>query len=340
MLINLILFLILLTIMGSSEQVFADHMTASVSIPQGTSVPGCETYNECFIPYDVTVDVGSVVTWSNNDVVSHTVTSGSAADGPSGDFDSRLFKAGTTFSHTFEAEGEFPYHCMVHPWREGIVSVVDDPNFPGPPPITVKTNSNHYHEGDVIYVSGEVSEILFGYDVSLMGIAPDGNIVSIDHVMVGSDKKFGAKLAAGTSRMMDDGVYTIQVLYGTKNRTAETTFTFTGSTSDVPLDVTTPKILQPKDIVIDAKSLPSWVKNVAELWCADKIDDSAFVEGIQYLIDNDIIVVSVTSSSGSYLQEVPQWVKNNTCWWSAGMITDEDFAAGIEYLIKEGIIIV
>jgi predicted secreted protein with PEFG-CTERM motif len=102
---------------------FADHATASVSAPQGTSVPGCETTNECFIPYEVTVDVGGVVTWSNDDSAAHTVTAGSAGDGPSGIFDSSLFMAGTTFSHTFEAEGEFPYFCMVHPWMEGIVTV-------------------------------------------------------------------------------------------------------------------------------------------------------------------------------------------------------------------------
>jgi predicted secreted protein with PEFG-CTERM motif len=102
---------------------FADHATASVSTPQGTSVPGCETTNECFIPYEVTVDVGGVVTWSNDDSAAHTVTSGSAADGPSGVFDSSLFMAGTTFSHEFEAVGEYPYFCMVHPWMEGIVTV-------------------------------------------------------------------------------------------------------------------------------------------------------------------------------------------------------------------------
>jgi len=102
---------------------FADHATASVSTPQGTSVPGCETTNECFIPYEVTVDVGGVVTWSNDDSAAHTVTAGSAADGPSGVFDSSLFMAGTTFSHEFEAVGEYPYFCMVHPWMEGIVTV-------------------------------------------------------------------------------------------------------------------------------------------------------------------------------------------------------------------------
>ena len=31
--------------------------------------------------------------------------------------------AGTTFSHTFESAGEFPYFCMVHPWMVGIVTV-------------------------------------------------------------------------------------------------------------------------------------------------------------------------------------------------------------------------
>jgi len=107
----------------STSSVFADHATAAVSTPQGTSVPGCETTNERFTPYEVTVDVGGVVTWSNDDSAAHTVTAGSAADGPSGVFDSSLFMAGTTFSHTFEAEGEVPYFCMVHPWMEGIVTV-------------------------------------------------------------------------------------------------------------------------------------------------------------------------------------------------------------------------
>ena len=102
---------------------FADHATASVSVPSGTSVPGCEKTNECYIPYEVTVDVGGVVTWSNDDTAAHTVTAGSAADGPSGVFDSSLFMAGTTFEHKFEAAGDFPYFCMVHPWMQGMVVV-------------------------------------------------------------------------------------------------------------------------------------------------------------------------------------------------------------------------
>jgi hypothetical protein len=87
-------------------------------------------------------------------------------------------------------------------------------------------------------------------------------------------------------------------------------------------------------------TIPSWVKNVAGFWCEDKIDDASFVEGIQYLIDKDIIVIPSATPSDTDSQEVPQWVKNNACWWSDGSITDLDFALGLEYLVRQGIILV
>jgi plastocyanin len=151
-------FLVLFAIsLGTANPVFADHATASVSAPQGTSVPGCETANECFMPYEVTVDVGGEVTWSNDDTAAHTVTAGSAADGPSGVFDSSLFMAGTTFSHTFDAEGVFPYFCMVHPWMQGIVTVQADE---GPEP------------GDGTIIVGAPPED----ETTVTGISEDGTI--------------------------------------------------------------------------------------------------------------------------------------------------------------------
>jgi len=84
-------------------------------------------------------------------------------------------------------------------------------------------------------------------------------------------------------------------------------------------------------------SIPSWIKDVAAFWCENKIDDASFVEGIQYLIDNDIIVISGTTT-GTGSQEIPSWIKNNACWWSQGLISDSDFAQGLQYLVREGII--
>ncbi len=109
---------------------------ANVSAPQGTSVPGCEETNKCFVPYEVSIPVGGQVTWSNDDTAAHTVTAGSQADGPSGIFDSSLFMAGTTFSHQFNDGGIYPYFCMVHPWMSGIVNVG---NYPDSSPSSTET---------------------------------------------------------------------------------------------------------------------------------------------------------------------------------------------------------
>ena len=102
---------------------FASAEQVSVSVPQGTSVPGCEETNECFLPYLVTIHPGDEVVWSNDDTAAHTVTSGTTAVGADGLFDSSLFMAGATFSHTFDTLGEYDYFCMVHPWMLGKVFV-------------------------------------------------------------------------------------------------------------------------------------------------------------------------------------------------------------------------
>jgi len=44
-------------------------------------------------------------------------------------------------------------------------------------------------------------------------------------------------------------------------------------------------------IGIAQTSIPAWIKNNAGWWATDQIDDSAFVQGIQYLIQEGIIVV-------------------------------------------------
>ena len=94
-----------------------------VSIPSGTSVPGCEETDSCFIPHKARVLAGGEVTWINEDTAAHTVTSGTPSSGPDGVFDSSLLLGGSSFTHTFETQGEYNYFCMVHPWMAGLVQV-------------------------------------------------------------------------------------------------------------------------------------------------------------------------------------------------------------------------
>ena len=98
-------------------------------------------------------------------------------------------------------------------------------------PIVVTTDKSTYSDGESIMVTGEVKALLGGEALSLIVKAPNGNIVSIAQLTVGSDKKFSTELTAGGSLMRAEGTYTIIVQYGTQSRTAETTFSFDGAES-------------------------------------------------------------------------------------------------------------
>jgi len=85
------------------------------------------------------------------------------------------------------------------------------------------------------------------------------------------------------------------------------------------------------------QKVPSWIKNNASWWSEGIIDDDSFIQGIQFLIKEDVLKISsTTQSSGS--NEIPVWIKNNAKWWSEGLIGEEDFLKGIQYLVQQGII--
>ena len=86
-------------------------------------------------------------------------------------------------------------------------------------------------------------------------------------------------------------------------------------------------------------SIPAWIKNNAGWWAEGQIPDSAFLQGIQFLIKEGIMVIpSTETTETSESQEVPGWIKNNAEWWSDGQIDDNTFVSGIQYLVKVGII--
>ena len=88
--------------------------------------PGCEeTATGCYLPNTVTVRMGGVVTFENTDVLVHTFTAGSQSSGPTGEFDSSLLMSGNTFEFRPNEPGEIPYFCIVHPWMQGTIVVVN-----------------------------------------------------------------------------------------------------------------------------------------------------------------------------------------------------------------------
>ena len=95
------------------------------------------------------------------------------------------------------------------------------------------------------------------------------------------------------------------------------------------------------EFVLNKLGIPDWIKNNADWWAKNQIEDSDFVNGIQYLIKEKIITIPVTNEiQGNKSKEIPSWIKNNADWWAQGLISDDDFVKGIEYLVKNGMILV
>jgi plastocyanin len=85
-----------------------------------SSVTDVRLQDFAFEPANIVVDVGTTVTWTNEDSADHTVTSD---DGD--EMDSPRLGENETFSRTFDQPGEYRYHCDPHPNMRGLVTVRD-----------------------------------------------------------------------------------------------------------------------------------------------------------------------------------------------------------------------
>jgi plastocyanin len=72
-----------------------------------------------FAPGQLDVLVGTTVTWRNTDHSTHTVTEDDDV------FDSGHIRPGGEFTRVFTQNGTFPFHCTIHRFMRGSVSVFD-----------------------------------------------------------------------------------------------------------------------------------------------------------------------------------------------------------------------
>jgi len=96
--------------------------------------------------------------------------------------------------------------------------------------VTVATDSSSYEEGEMISVSGSVSDYdesdpFKNFDVTIKLVAPNGNIVSISQIPLNTDGSYSTFIPAQGPLWMYDGDYTVSVSHGS-DKNASTTFTF------------------------------------------------------------------------------------------------------------------
>ena len=71
-----------------------------------------------FEPKDVTVKVGTTITWKNNEDIPHNVVAEEGAD-----FESDTFGKDGTFEFKAEKAGAVKYVCTIHPGMAGTLTV-------------------------------------------------------------------------------------------------------------------------------------------------------------------------------------------------------------------------
>ncbi|HEY5736295.1 MAG TPA: PEFG-CTERM sorting domain-containing protein [Nitrosopumilus sp.] len=164
-----VLFAIAAGIVAMTPAAFADHSEVTIVPADGSGSPGCEEVQYgCYIPGTATVDLGGKVIFSNTDIAAHTFSAGTAATGPTGEFDTSMVMSGASYEWTANVVGEIEYFCMVHPWMVGLLVVQE---------AGAEEDSNGEAEGLVVTITDsavmggtqielEFSELHVNYDIT------------------------------------------------------------------------------------------------------------------------------------------------------------------------------
>ena len=109
--------------------------------------------------------------------------------------------------------------------------------------VTVVTDTLTYEEGDMINISGSISDYdesdpFKNFDVTLRLLAPNNNIISISQIPLDNNGSYSTFIPAQGPLWKFDGDYTISVSHGS-DRNASVTFTFTLSVIETETETET-----------------------------------------------------------------------------------------------------
>ena len=130
--------------------------------------------------------------------------------------------------------------------------------------ITVATDSSSYEKGEMISVSGSVSDYdesdpFKNFDVTIKLVAPNGNIVTISQIPLNSDGSYSTFIPAQGPLWKFDGDYTISVSHGS-DRNASTTFTFISEPEEIIEEVIEEETIEGEVIEISEEELAEEVE--------------------------------------------------------------------------------
>ncbi len=184
--------------------------------------------------------------------------------------------------------------------------------------MSVSTDKLSYNYRDIVRINGQGAE---SYSISIRIMSPSGaEITKLSTFKTGAGEfSIMWKIPSG----IEKGTYIIKASDATQ--TAQTSFT-----------LGTPIATQETG---SKTKIPEWIKQIAEFWITDQIDDAGFVKVIEYLVKEGIITIPYAEApEGESAAEIPSWIKTSAQFWTEGNVSDDEFALSLEWLINNGII--
>jgi len=96
----------------------------TTAVPTSPQLVSINIQNFAFTPDPVTAPAGTVVVWTNQDSAPHTVVNDATPLYMTGAiFQSTTLEKGQTFTFTFTKQGTYAYHCGIHNFMKGTITV-------------------------------------------------------------------------------------------------------------------------------------------------------------------------------------------------------------------------
>ena len=187
--------------------------------------------------------------------------------------------------------------------------------------VEISSNQESYSLGESVIFTGNVNKYDEDRSLRITIFDSSKNLISTKKTPVDTYGKFSYTVEL--NEKFSDGKFIVKSQYGNSKSTV--------NTSSFLIVSGTPSTME------SSNEIPVWIKNNAGWWADGSIDDSSFVQGIQFLVQEGFMKIPVTQqgdSAGS--NEIPVWIKNNAGWWADGSIDDSSFVQGIQFLVQEG----
>lgn len=184
--------------------------------------------------------------------------------------------------------------------------------------VKITTDKETYYFGDFLKFTINVDKITG--DFAVIHIVDSSgkksspiNLPIVEKVTtITAPNPFGAEI-------FGEGEYTIEIDY---SRNYDSTKFFVKDSGNVVISV--------------------WIKDLGVWWIEGLITDSEYAKGIEYLIENNVIVISQEIIKEDSESSIPEWFRYTTKLWiqEDNGITDEEYANALAHLIKIGVIVI